>query len=287
MAAPMPGGERPVNRANLVVAEPVCIAAAHGPLAGTLFHNRSGAVPAPGIILTHCLGGGRQGYAWLARWLCTLGFTVITYDLPGHGESPGLAGLRLLDDLRSVIAFARKQPAVAGDTLILGGLCVGGSLSIRLATEYPGVVRAVFGSSVVPETFHLREYVWEYMVNSITNPELCPNLHRFDPEAYRPLLAERDVREFVNELAVPLLLVQYQKDRMMPLRIAREVYERAPGPKRMAILSGGTHTAFWTDPRVAWVLFDWLQYLRCTGRLPAAAPVRVVSHGGGAHAGLQ
>lgn len=253
---------------DLVTVERVRIAAPAGELVGSLYTPAGQTGPLPGLILTHCLGGGRYSVHWQASFLCSLNFAVVTWDLAGHDESPGAAGSRILDDMRAVLAWARRQPAIDPDVLVLGGLCVGGSLSIYMALEEPSV-RAVFGSAVVPEPFNLREYVWEFMAKSITNPADCPGMRAWDPEDYRTFLAGHDVVEAAAGLKVPLLLMQYAKDRMVTRRIARQIYDRAGGPKRMAVLDGGYHTAFLRDPQALWLVFEWLTDLRARGLLPA------------------
>lgn len=256
-----------MSRHDLVTVEQVRILAPAGELIGSLYTPAGQGGSLPGLILTHCLGGGRYSLHWHATFLCSLNFAVVTYDLAGHVDSPGTAGARVLDDLRAVVAWARRQPAINPDVLVLGGLCVGGNLSIYLALEEPSV-RAVFGSAIVPEPFNLREYVWEFMAKSITNPADCPGMRAWDEADYRAFLAEHDVVKAAAGLKVPLLLIQYARDRMVTRRIARQAYDRAGGPKRMAVLDGGYHTAFLRDPQAAWLLFDWLTDLRAKGHLP-------------------
>jgi alpha-beta hydrolase superfamily lysophospholipase len=111
---------------------------------GELF-ERSWPVPAGtevrgSIVIVHGLGEHSGRYELLGRHLAALGYTVLGYDLRGHGASPGARGglsspEELLDDLRAVFATAGSA---GGRAPFLLGHSMGGAVAARAVTD--GVV---------------------------------------------------------------------------------------------------------------------------------------------------
>jgi|GEM_PF-3938597 len=127
-------------------------------LAGTLFHVEGSDI---GAVLAHSGVPGRSqlGLHPLARDLTVLGITVLTFDLPGYGQTGGTPAYTLVDrDVRTAISYLENlgfsQFAVLG--VGLGGLgCAKQGL-------VPGVVGMVLiscpidagpGLSVNPDDF--------------------------------------------------------------------------------------------------------------------------------------
>lgn len=254
------------QRGDLVREERVAIQAPDGPLTGSFYTLWDAGAPVPGVLLGTGLGASRTQVHWLARWLSTFDLAVLTFDLAGHGDSPGLAGARSASDMRAALRFLAAHPAVRPDALLVGGQCLSGSLAVQLAPEWEGV-RGVFALGIVPEQRVLRPYFWEYMLRSVTDPEI-PWPHGFDASELHALLATMDVRKAAAGLRCPLLIVSYSEDRMCPPDVIRQVYERAPVAKRLAIIDGGFHSAAYHDLQVASVMQDWIDALRTRGSLP-------------------
>ncbi len=81
------------------------------------------------MIAIHGLGEHSKRYNWLAELLQQIGYGLTLFDLPGHGESPGVRGyfafsqvFQLLDD------FFKAHP-----NSVLFGHSLGGLIAIRYA----------------------------------------------------------------------------------------------------------------------------------------------------------
>jgi dienelactone hydrolase len=108
---------------------------------------------APTIVVAHGFSGSAQIMDPLARGLMRAGFTVVTFDFPGHGanatplsaaatdrESDGDVLERALDD---VLGWAVKQPEVDRERLALLGHSMGAGAVVQYAADGAAVpVRA-------------------------------------------------------------------------------------------------------------------------------------------------
>lgn len=106
----------------------------------------------PGVVLIHGLGGNRDAWADISKRLRT-SHTVMSVDLPGHGESappPLKEGAADLDAIASEIAkLIRKQKL---NPAILIGHGLSGAIAMRVALADPGAVKGIIlvDSSLTP-----------------------------------------------------------------------------------------------------------------------------------------
>lgn len=90
----------------------------------------------PPVLLLHPLGVGRSVWDDLASRLG--GFTVLTYDLPGHGQTPPPAERYTVEDLAEQAA-ALLADAALGPVHVVG-VSLGGLVAQVLAAEHPELV---------------------------------------------------------------------------------------------------------------------------------------------------
>lgn len=96
--------------------------------------HRSG--EGPPLLLLHCLGVDRHFWdftAELAGEFCRLSF-----DLPGHGETPVPAGAYGIDDLADLCAYLLAREGVS--RAHVAGISLGGLIAQRLAAVYSAMV---------------------------------------------------------------------------------------------------------------------------------------------------
>lgn len=122
-------------------------------LVGDLFHPElTKAEQRGGILFLHEPNRSRRDWAYMAQKMARKGFTSLSVDLRGHGESL-LKGTEELDreifmdedyasmaeDLRAAVEFLRGQPGVAERGVQLVGSDLGGSLALMHGVADAGI----------------------------------------------------------------------------------------------------------------------------------------------------
>lgn len=109
-------------------------------LGGTLYG--SGRV---GVVLSHMFPTDQTSWGGLAQKMADLGYLVLTYDFRGYGQSGGQVQIDQIDkDLRAAVAFIRQQGA---EKVVLMGASMGGTATVKIAAEDPGIAAVVVWSS--------------------------------------------------------------------------------------------------------------------------------------------
>lgn len=107
---------------------------------GTVY-DLSGPEDAPVVVLIHGIGLDRRSvWAPIARWLAGR-FRVLSYDLPGHGESAAPVGEVTLTTLSMQLISLLDELEV--ETAALVGFSIGGMINRRVAMDAPGRVSAL------------------------------------------------------------------------------------------------------------------------------------------------
>ncbi|MFH1011632.1 MAG: alpha/beta fold hydrolase [bacterium] len=110
------------------------------------FYPYEGSGKSPGLVLLHMLRHKRSDWDAFAREAVQAGFSVLTVDLRGHGQSVR-CGDRILDvkefanaefaamaeDVHAAVGFLRKEESVDGGRISLVGASIGANLALRYA----------------------------------------------------------------------------------------------------------------------------------------------------------
>jgi pimeloyl-ACP methyl ester carboxylesterase len=237
------------------------------------------------VIFIH---GAEQDHAcWglQSRWFAHHGYGVLVPDLPGHGRSAGAA-------LGSIAALADWVVALL-DALGIGeaslvGHSMGALVALEAGLRYPERIRrlALIGGAVpMPVADALLDAaehdepraialvnLWSHSPRGLIGGNRVPGLwmtgvNQRVMERQRPGVFLTDLRNCndyqpadatLAALAVPVLLVNGSKDRMTPVRAARQFAERLPGA-RLTFIDGGGHALMAEKPdEVLDVLRDFL-----------------------------
>lgn len=190
----------------------------------------------PSIVFVH--GMGTSSESWRAQMdLLESRFTVVAFDLLGHGRSPVPEDPELytrdgaLADLDDVIA------SLAGDTKpVLVGHSLGGYLSLAYAATRPGAVRGLVVMATGPgfRDPEKRE-AW--------NARSRRNAHRFGVEpqvAGLNLQHDGLVMERLGQIDVPTLALAGSADADAYAR-STEVLARKMPNARSVVVEGGEH----------------------------------------------
>lgn len=175
-------------------------------LAGRIFGDGPAAV-----ILAH-MGGVTQG-SWynMARLLADAGFTVMTFDFRGVGQSEGFRVLNMApNDLMAAVELLEGR---GYDRIACVGASYGGTACMAVATEYPFIALGVLSSRYS-----------EGSPNGITRDELAV-------------------------LTMPKLFISSESDHLNIPNIIQEMYDVSQEPKQIIFYPGGYHgTAIFLSP---------------------------------------
>lgn len=207
------------------------------------------------LVVGHGYSSSKQSLDSLCGFLAGHGFAVISVDFPGHllGATGGrLNGLRdLTETLAAGVAYART--AYAGSPIYTIGHSMGAVTALHLCAYDPqiaGAVAIATGWGRVRALASLRERgvtdLRSAYVEGLSLPELMADI---EPrmETMLPLLQGR-----------PTLYVAADRDALVTLESARELYDRSPEPHRFVTIESD-HT--YAGERARGVVLAWLNEL--------------------------
>lgn len=103
-------------------------------------HDLTGPEGAPVVVLIHGLGLNRACWQWLVPDLAAR-YRVLTYDLPGHGQSAAPPPSPTLRTLSDHLAALLDHLGIARAALV--GFSLGGMIARRFAQDHPARVSAL------------------------------------------------------------------------------------------------------------------------------------------------
>jgi 3-oxoadipate enol-lactonase/4-carboxymuconolactone decarboxylase len=228
-----------------------------------LNHRVEGPATAPPLLLGPSLG---TSYALWDKVAPELSVThrVVRWDLPGHGGSAaGLIGPgATVGDLAGLVLDLADSLGV--DRFAYAGVSLGGAVGLHLAVHHPERVASL---AVICSSAHfngsrawreraerVRREGMEWLVESadarwftpgFTVPGLIRDHREADPEAYAACcdaLASFDLRDRLDGITAPTLLVAGREDPATPPAHLREIADAVPDAALVEI-PGASHLA--------------------------------------------
>ena len=228
-----------------------------------LNHRAEGPASAPALLLGPSLG---TSYALWDKVAPELSIThrVIRWDLPGHGGSPaGLIGPgATVGDLAQLVLALADSLGV--ERFAYAGVSLGGAVGLYLAVHHPERVSSL---AVICSSAHFNgSKPWEeraalvrreglaslaesadarWFTPGFTVPELVRDHRDADPDAYAACcdaLAAFDLRDRLDAITAPTLLVAGREDPATPPAHLREIADAVPGAA-LVELPGASHLA--------------------------------------------
>jgi 3-oxoadipate enol-lactonase len=253
--------------------------------APTIAVHRTGSGP-PAVLL-HCLGVDHRFWDFAAGLADA--FTLLTYDLPGHGATPVPAGPYDIADLSKQLAGLFRRHDLAHAHVV--GISLGGLVAQHFAATWPGLVdRLVLIDTTPRYTDELRRMWVERaatartagvaaLVDGLLNIWFTPEfvaangpavryvrtaLARTSGEGYAlacEALGAADLRPLARQIAAPTLVLCGADDIASFLDAARWLTENIRGT-RLAWLPGARHASVLEKPDEAVALMR--EFLRGT-----------------------
>ncbi|MFF1767539.1 3-oxoadipate enol-lactonase [Streptomyces sp. NPDC058249] len=228
-----------------------------------LDHRAEGPVTAPPLLLGPSLGTSSALWDKVAPEL-SVTHRVIRWDLPGHGGSaadligPGATVADLAD---LVLALA---DSLGVDRFAYAGVSLGGAVGLQLAVHHPERLGSL---AVICSSAHFNgSKPWEERAETVrreglaalaetanarwftpgfTVPELVEDHRTADPEAYAACcdaLAAFDIRDRLETIGTPTLLIAGREDPATPPAHLREIADAVPGAS-LTEIAGASHLA--------------------------------------------
>jgi pimeloyl-ACP methyl ester carboxylesterase len=202
----------------------------------------------PVIVLTHGWGDSRVTMLERADALAPLASRLILWDMPGHGDAPGLCtlGTHEADDLLALLAAINPaQP------LVLFGFSLGAGVTLAAArtlspTPSAVIVEAPYRFARTPATNVLRMKGMPYRWN-LPIALTWLRLHASGPRLTDPTF---DRATHAAALRSPLLLIHTRHDAVCPFADSEAIAAVRPADLVTTLLplAVGGHADLWSDP---------------------------------------
>lgn len=224
-----------------------------------LYYIQSGQEGALGsLVFVH--GAGGDGNIWQELVaLMPPQYTSVALDLPGHNQSPGPA-CSSVNEYAAILAEFIEHLELP-HPLILIGHSMGGAIALTLALDYPdkldGLVLVDSGArlQVLPQFLEqLEKGILDGNFLGVGFSPLTPAVvkEQFIAEAarvpvttfYKDFIAcsRFDVRDKLDQLAIPLLLLVGADDNLTPPRLSSFIADRVSGSQLVVIPAAGHFT---------------------------------------------
>ncbi|MDF4250399.1 alpha/beta fold hydrolase [Streptomyces sp. WMMB303] len=206
------------------------------------------------VLLLHGWQSRASRFAAHVPRLRSLGLTPVSFDAPGHGDSGG----RTTTILRNVEIAARLQERYGTFDAVLAHsfgvtcalLALRGDITARRLVAVAGVGEFGFLADRFTELLGLRPQLWTALRRRIET-DLFPHV----PDPW----ARFDGAHWPAQIDTPMLLINDENDRMVPLRQAHRLLA-AHGPRAELVVTRGLgHRAVLGAPRVVDAALDFVQ----------------------------
>lgn len=233
---------------------------------------------APGILMLHGFTGNKTEahrlFVHVARSLSEHGFVVLRFDFRGSGDSDGeFEDMTLpgeVSDAERALTFLLRQRNVDGSKVGVIGLSMGGRVAAILASKDRRVKFAVLYS---PALGPLRDRSLSLMSREKIERLSSGEAVEFFAEGWYIKKAFFETVDYIvpldimDSIKVPVLIVQGDRDPLIPVEEAIRAYEKTRGvneKNELYIVRGGDHT-FSKKEHTLEVIKKTLDWIRSLG----------------------
>jgi fermentation-respiration switch protein FrsA (DUF1100 family) len=187
------------------------------------------------ILFLHGNAENISTHIMSVRWLPAQGFNVFLPDYRGYGASAGeptVAGVQ--DDVDSALRTLLSRPDVNPDRIVVFGQSLGGAIAIYNIAHSP-YRRHIRGLAVESAFASYRGIAREKLAAFWLTWPLHYPLSWLVSDRYSPARAVAGIGP------IPLLIIQGDRDSIVPVGHGRRLFELAREPKQLWIVPGGGH----------------------------------------------
>ncbi len=192
------------------------------------------------IVYFHGNFGNVTNHFPLAVFLLKHGYDVLAFDYQGYGVSEGSpAPKRLVEDGISSVHYAQEHLRKEGTGVALFGQSLGGATAIVVAAQEPLVKAVVAEAPFATHSGMARHVLKQHWYTWLLYPVL-------------PLFVNRSQNaiRFVEQVSPkPLFLIHGDADKIVPVKMSKELFEKAREPKKLWLVRGVGHLEIRRDQK--------------------------------------
>lgn len=220
---------------------------------GTLFYTETGPAGGRPMLLLHAALQTHESMEPLVALLAPLGLRLVRVDLRGHGHSENPSGSLSISQMADDVAALMEHLGL--ERPLLAGYSIGGIVGLELALRglLSGLV--VLASRIrpssraretfAPEAIAARSPLW---AKQLAEKHVAAPWRELAAELGEALAAWQGFApESLAALAIPLLVVQGDRDQMVPLEQAEELAALVPGGRLHVVPRAGHPELLYRD----------------------------------------
>ena len=252
------------------------ISAGEDQIPALLLRPSTGSETEAAVCILHGSGDNKQNFKWrLVHSLLEQGLTVLTIDLPGHGEylERPLAYPECLTSVSTSIRFLRDQANITQIGLL--GISLGGAMALKtLADDATLQVEALAVLETPLQVSLTRRLIWREMWQTLNAPVLSllremsarQVWQSWQQGAIRSRHSTAELFQLLNPLEsisrlptnLPILLVYSRHDPIAPLSFGERLQQAAPHATLIPLKKAG-HVTLTLIPVVNNQVAGWLR----------------------------
>jgi len=223
--------------------------------------------PCPALCLCHGIPSGQPassgdtGYPGLAERFCAAGFITMIFNFRGaHGAEGNLDMLGWNRDLKAAIDYLTSLQEVDKSRLCLLGSSAGAAVIVYVAATDPRVYSLVTLACPADFSFLSNRQQAKATIDRFRSIGLIRD-KVFPPSVDEWLDGFSTVSplRWIDKISPrPLLLIHGEKDDLVPVEHAHQLFERAGEPKKLVIIPGAGHRLRLEEKAINTAL-DWLK----------------------------
>jgi dipeptidyl aminopeptidase/acylaminoacyl peptidase len=239
----------------------------HLRLPGEVYFPETTNLPCPALCLCHGIPSGQpgssddRGYPGLAERFCAAGFITLIFNFRGAGQAEGnLDMLGWTRDLKAAIDYLSGLQEVDKSRLCLLGSSAGAAASVYVAANDPRVSSLVTFACPAEFGFLTDKRRAKATIDHFRSIGVIRDAD-FPPSVDEWLDGFHTVSPFrwIDKISPrPLLLIHGDKDDLVPVEQAHQLYEKAGEPKELVIFPGAGHRLRLEEKAVTTAL-NWLR----------------------------